>query len=334
MIFIHSSIASLGGLTGEVSTAIIGVARLAVPFFFAVSGYFLYAATFKDQTRKASKSIIKLINLFLLGSLLYFVYALFKGATVAELLGSISPEGIFSLIVFNNPIFGGILWFILGLIGATGIHWLHARFIKKDWILVLVASLLFIFGLLYGGNYGDVLGLSGNSNFSRNFFTFGVMFTTIGYLVAKNKQYLLKLPFSTLLKLSFVATILYFIEYYAVFNHVATPKDAYLFAPLMIVCILAWCIKFPNLLSSTKIPAIAAYVTLYIYILHPIILDELWRVYLKLGLDVYNPFVASSRIVLTFAICLGVGMLYYYLVTRAKEMRGRFQIVYNSKHVK
>lgn len=86
--------------------------KLAVPFFFIVSGYFVYRTVKSGNSLKVLGSITKLVSLLLLSLLLY---TLFKLLFQQDII--ISPQTIVSAILFNVTDFiGPHLWFLATLI--------------------------------------------------------------------------------------------------------------------------------------------------------------------------------------------------------------------------
>ena len=110
------------------TTVFVPVARYAVPFFFILSGYFVFS---KDVLSALYKQIKKMFVLVLLSNFLYGLFFLaisfLKTKDIVQILSSlISLETILKFIFLNEPLFFGHLWylsaFLYCLIFAVIIH--------------------------------------------------------------------------------------------------------------------------------------------------------------------------------------------------------------------
>lgn len=148
------------------------IARLAVPFFFMVTGYF----TLGD--RRPLQPVLKKTLLLYLGAiLLYFPVNLyaghFAGAGVSDVL---------RLLVFDGTYFH--LWYLPALITGLALVWLLRRRLTDGHILIL-AVLLYCAGLAGDSYYGfteAVPGLSAAYGFGFSLFTYtrnGIFFAPV-----------------------------------------------------------------------------------------------------------------------------------------------------------
>lgn len=178
VILLHSP---FPGIVGE---AFESLARFAVPFFFMVSGYYVY-----DKPRKAiKKSLLK--NLLLLASSLVLyvawdlAWSLYQGNTAEKFETWFSLQSIIDIFIFNNGVLLGHLWFILALIYCYLIYLAVSKLGFKAKLIISTVLLVMNFAL------NIVLtnaGITDPGYFTRNFLFTGLPFFMIGELFAYGK---------------------------------------------------------------------------------------------------------------------------------------------------
>ena len=131
------------GVTGEIVRAL---SRFAVPFFFAISGYFAYGNDTIRIWRKTKRILFVYIGSFLL----YFCYSSFKyilsGKTLLEyFLSYLSESAIFNFLILNITVSSAHLWFLPALIYCYLIYLLCNRGKIPEKVMVIVPLLLMIF---------------------------------------------------------------------------------------------------------------------------------------------------------------------------------------------
>ncbi|MBQ9757513.1 MAG: acyltransferase [Clostridia bacterium] len=131
------------GVTGEIVKAI---ARFAVPFFFAVSGYFAYY----DDTKKIKKKIKNIFVLYLSSFVLYFIYSAIKhilaGETFVEyLLMYFNKTIIIDFLVLNTTITSAHLWFLPALIYCYLLQLLSKNKVSEKVLFTVTFVLMLIY---------------------------------------------------------------------------------------------------------------------------------------------------------------------------------------------
>ena len=132
------------------------VARLAVPFFFTVTGFLVFR---KIDIKNIDYSVIyrhilKLLKLYIIWSLIYFPFAL------KDSLGaSFSPKDIVYALIFwfRNFLFSGSyyhLWYLNGIIVALSMICIALKLKLKPHTILLTGLILYIIGLLGDSYYG------------------------------------------------------------------------------------------------------------------------------------------------------------------------------------
>lgn len=167
-----------------------GIARIAVPCFFVISGYFIQPKI--EDYKNLRRYILHLLSVYIIWSIIYLpIY-----------YSSIEPR---SLITFA---FMGFyhLWFLPALIVAIIVLALITKFIKKDIFILFSGIVLFITGYIM-----EISGLPYRS-FCNGLF-FGYPFVAIGYLLYK-RNILSRIKYSVLYSTLTISLLTLLLESY------------------------------------------------------------------------------------------------------------------------
>lgn len=226
------------------------IARLAVPYFFVVAGYFL---AFKDvNDTVVIKSYVKrLIKLYIIWSLIYL------------------PANIYIWIENENTLLGVLdyikdfifigsfiqFWYFPAIIfSVIAVHFLLKKF--KDTTIILISTIIYIIGLFGDTYYGVISATSPLKKVydiylsffetTRNGLFFGLLFVAIGVYIKKNNKKM-SMKKSTL-GLVFSLVGLFMEAYFISYLGVALDYNIYLFAVPTIFFLVLWLqdITLPN----------------------------------------------------------------------------------------
>ena len=144
VVWIHTGVGSLGGLT-----------PWAVPFFFLVSGFFLFGKLFDqpDKEARAAKTASwwqKTLRLYLLWSLIFLPFAVIGLAQ--DHLGLVKSLALYlrNLLLVGENYLSWPLWYLLGMLWAGAIIWTANKLRLPFWVLCVLAVLLAVTpGLLH-----------------------------------------------------------------------------------------------------------------------------------------------------------------------------------------
>lgn len=307
IVFIHSgAFSEWAPSLGYVGAVLQALARLAVPFFFLASGYFLYTRNQSDQAKRIFNSFERIFKITLLGTLLFIAAYYFDHNGIAGLFDRVNPHKIVNIFLYSKPIIGGIMWYLFALLGAYFILWINALYLKKDMFVLTLGIVTFTIGMFVSGNYTGVLeGIptANNIGIYRSFWGFGLLFVVIGYLMHKRQDSIMLIDKKSLGVYSIIFSLLYLIEYYSFFRVDAVPEDTFISLPFLASLIFAWCLVLPRLFSTTILPKMGATYSLYIYMVHPIILESI------IGATIKEPLL---RLVIAFSGSVLVAILYYH----------------------
>lgn len=126
---------------GYLGAIITPLARIAVPIFFMITGYF-----YKKTATKPFKQIKKIIILIILSNLLYFI---FDVITKQNIMHIFSLKSFIKLIFFNESPFAGHLWYLNALLYILIIMYLVDKIkIRKN--LYYAIPILLLIDLIFG----------------------------------------------------------------------------------------------------------------------------------------------------------------------------------------
>ena len=169
------------------------IARVAVPFFFMVSGYFILPSIIgenKDYTT-VIRNVKKLVKLYIIATLIYLPIGIYSG----NIGVNIGVVGALKELLFNGTFYH--LWYLPGaIIGILIVSMLLKRFNQKQ---VFIISLgLYIVGL-FGDSYykiaesipviKELYNLIFNFfDYTRNGIFFSPLFFILGAIIANDKR--------------------------------------------------------------------------------------------------------------------------------------------------
>lgn len=262
-----------------------GVCRIAVPFFFIVSGYFLYN---RINSEKEPKATLKR---------LLILYLTWVGIELILLLPMVlSNLNIPTIILVKRLLLMGVtgsLWYISSLIITI---FIVSPLLKRDKIipLLIIGVILYLFGTIgdtYYGFFENTMISSLNSAYVSVFMmpqvgiTEAVLFVTLGVIVNKYK---LNEKIKNAGLLSIISIILLLIETF-VLNKTGIAKDAnmYLSAIIAAPLIFIWALNY-NKNISTKFSKACREYSLGIYCSHQIIM---------INIAIFLPFLYANTLV-------------------------------------
>lgn len=249
-----------------------GVCRIAVPFFFIVSGYFLYN---RINSEKEPKATLKRLLI------LYLTWVFIELITLLPMV--LSSLNIPAIILVKRLLLMGVtgsLWYISSLIITI---FIIAPLLKRDKIipLLIIGAILYLFGTTgdtYYGFFQNTVVSSLNNAYVSIFMmpqvgiTEAILFVTLGAVVNKYK---LNEKVKKAGLLSIISIILLLIETF-VLNKTGIAKDAnmYLSAIIAAPLIFIWALNYDKNISPNFSKACREY-SLGIYCSHQIIMINL-----------------------------------------------------------
>ena len=300
VVFIHIK------FKGDLGDQIAALARYAVPFFFAVSGYFSVNA----KTDKFRRKIVYLLKLFMISSVVYSafnIYERYKSAGMPSVANYfklfLKPETYVKLFVFNESVSASHHWFLVALIYVYIIYIAVHKFSISKKILYPLA-VVFLAANLYLGEFSLAMGIDRESSIVRNFLLTGFPFFTFGRFVKDKESFFKKVPLPAAFAVMLVGA---YLTLFSVNNF--GRNELYAGSLFILLGVIVIAVKYPDIKYPSVVTALAGCST-YIYLFHKVIYDIV-RLILKHSdidtkSDMYNsirPFIACVATTL-FALVL------------------------------
>lgn len=169
---------------------ILPLTRVAVPVFFMISGFFIYAGQDLMDAR-FDKSLRRMLFICLWSSGLYFLWTLYMGWTTGD-WSAFTLKAVVEFLLFNENPFGGHLWYISAFIYVLVIARLLNRFhhIRILWWFI---PLLLLGDLMFGKYSLVFIGREYPYIYVRNFMFVGLPYFALGMWIKAHKDDLLRL---------------------------------------------------------------------------------------------------------------------------------------------
>ncbi len=249
----------LYGTAGEIVKAL---SRFAVPFFFAISGYFAYG----DSPQKIKRKAKHILAIYLGSFLLYFCYSAFKyilaNRTLIEyFLSYVNKTAVLDFFVLNETVSSVHLWFLPALIYCYLIYYvIRGRMPENVMVIIsLVLMLLYLIAEEFLPIFTVQLPIYVYGNvFLRSFPCFMLGFAAKKYKLIINERVSLGACLG-ILGIGIVETVLSFV----LFGNSIT----YLGSILITLALLALAIKYESKIYGKTLVKLSRY-SMYIYVFH------------------------------------------------------------------
>lgn len=268
------------------------IGRFAVPFFFVLSGYFLFK---KMRTSKQPDAYVKtqssLIKTYLLTMIIYIpVWIYLNGVNVTQ----------FVFDVFINGVHYHLWYFPALILGIAIVYFLYDRLNAKLSLILLGG--LYLFGSIinvYGFLLPDVELIAWIGN-PRNGIFFAPLFVYIGQQLAVRSR-----PINPLFFV--LSLLLFFGETYSLyFFNVSDPLNSmFVTLPLVIYYGMSLLLQADGKKHNS---GLYHQLSLYIYIIHPVVILGLRLIIGKILMMELNP---TLMFILTLILSIGSSILYY-----------------------
>ena len=262
VVCIHSP---LPGICGAI---MVPIARIAVPIFFMISGYY-------SKNEFPKKQVIKILKLILISNIIYFLFNLFcsffKGNIDSYLYNVFNLKALFEFLFFNSSSVSEHLWYLNALLYTLIIVGFLADKINFKKIYFIIPILL-IGDLIFGKYSLAIFNTEIPYIYVRNFLFVGIPYFLLGKLMFNYKN---KLNFeNNYLILIFLSIIFMFttlIEKIILVQHgVNATRDHYISTTFLAVTVF---LLFNNYMNKKSFLSIMGkkYST-FIYLYHPLTL--------------------------------------------------------------
>ena len=282
--------------------------RVAVPFFFCTSGYFLHKNYINSGCPAVASTFWKTAKLYALLSLVYFSVIFLSNPTLLH-----EPKKWMLVdFLFNGSYYH--LWYMVGIIYSIAMIYLICK-LKLSKVLLPLAIVCYVIGLLGTSYYGidsrlPVLNMLFDSGWFlsiRRIFLMGFPFTVLGWVISKRKQKLhisnKHLPLAaTLVALLFVSEIIA-----VTVSGMSRTIEITIFLYPLLFLLFQVCLTYP-LEGECKLASACRDTANFTYFWHPLVILALRRVVNA------NFFLFT----ITTAVCLILGFGYRSLKNRRR----------------
>ena len=323
VVFIHKPFPGVFGVYIE------GIARISVPFFFTVSGYFLFKdeADIKTLRHRIFKKAFRIAIIFLISELIYFLFNVVN----ESLSNSISTyfqqtftwKRLLNLFVINNPLISGHNWFLIALLFSYIIIALFLPLLFKHRKLFYILSILVIFVPVFRITSSllklNIFGIDLSYPYTT-WFTTGIPFISLGVLLKDKSSFLLKFNSKKcfLLILLFIMVVLSGLEF-VLWSKIIKLEVVFcnIFA---IPLVFAVSNMFNGNLKLLNWLKVKGNFPMYVYIVHPLLIS-LYKIILnnlskneEVCLQWISPFII-------LIVSIALAYLFNYLVVIIKERK-------------
>ncbi len=346
IVAIHTfPLTSLNSTADLVFTRII--ARIAVPFFFMITGFFLLSGyvkgapasiygsqpRLKTDTTSLKKFFSKIGNLYGIAILIYLPVNLYSGYfNQSHLAVTVMRD-----VAFNGTFYH--LWYLPAAILGVGFVYVLFRNLNGKTV-ILFSSLLYLIGLMGDSYYGITAGVPWLKAFygllfqifdyTRNGIFYAPVFLVMGAAIAHSGR---KLPANKCVYGLIISTILLIFEGILIHQSVQRHDSMYIF----LIPVMYYLFHLLLLRQGNRHKSLGT-ISMVIYIIHPFAII-LVRGFAKiLGLE---RFLIYNSILHYFAVCILsfiFGVVFVYLSRFFKkdnpDTKGRAWIEINLKHLK
>ena len=244
---------------GTLGYVIVGIAKVAVPFFIIVSGYMCYrddSGEFMSRLKKQCKHIfIIAVSAHLLYAAVYYFV---QGQTMFKI--ALSDKSIINLLLWNESPYAAHLWFLGSLFYAIVVMMLLTKLKIGKYIMYCFPILIGVYFFLWR-NDGTVANLS----MYRNAVLCTLPYFMAGCLIKKHEVAILsKLKPKVLVLISTILLGAVIFEYF-ICKSLTIP---YYSSELLVYALVLMCVSLPKVGEKTPFKWLGSKCTLFVYIVH------------------------------------------------------------------
>lgn len=331
IIFIHI------GPPGGVGVFLRALGRFGVPFFFAVSGFFLYKEGItKEETRSKLKKRIKHVGLlFLVSSLLYLAFHIIIAAAQGGGEGikhyfesNFTWTGLISLVLFNHPIINPYGWFLLGMILAYIFIYLFPNlFIKNKFFIYVIFCSVFLWlaaRIVVILTHPVINGFSLNAGrVYLTWFNNSLPFMCLGIILKKNQDKLKNIPFKYAL-IGLLFSVALMVSEMFLMGLILGKATSYCIGNILcVVFMFAVAIQKPQAFHKMKVLNLEGDWKTYVYLVHPAVMIALNVVFSSTKFTNRTskwiaPFIV---VVISLLLAFAINSLIVFISKKTKENR-------------
>ena len=298
---------------GKLGVVVDALARFAVPFFFLVSGYYSYQIPCDKIKQRIQKILILLIFSATCCTAFEIICLLkYNMDGLMVLMDKCADLRTYvNLLVFNEPVISGHLWYILAALYVYIIFYFVTKFRVKEKVVFIISLSLLLLHILLGEGlsaFGIVLPIP----YVRNFALMGIPFFALGLFVRKYEDTFRNIP-----KYLIFVFVAIGVAESILSRFLFGPNELYIGALFVILAIACVFIQYAEAKYPPFLTALDGCST-YIYVFHIMISTAICIIYGILGIDIYASVILEN--LHPIIVCVA-STVFAYIVTKAKMVR-------------
>lgn len=299
---------------GTVGVVVETLARFAVPFFFAVTGFYAYGVG-PETLQKRSLHILRLLAFAVV------VYTLFNlcvfrwnpTAIGVYFRKYLDPAMLVDLVAFNTPISSTHLWYLSALTYVYAVFWLLYRLKVNEKVVFALAFALLVLHLALGEG-SAAFGVVHPIPVVRNFALTGIPCFALGMLAKKQEDTLRRLPLWAAVAMALIGAAESVLSHY-----VWGRNEMYLGSLLMVLAAVVVFVRYDGVAYPRWVHHWTACST-DIYLFHVLVYRALLEIYTFFDIDVTASVALTNAqpfIVCVLSTVLAFGL--HFLTTRRRS---------------
>ena len=299
----------------------VAVARVAVPIFFMLSGYF-YPDTCSKQ--RATKKILQHLKIIIFLNLLYFFWQSgvnYISGTLGDFITkTFSLKMLMKMLFLNVSPFSGHLWYLNALLYVLVIIYYLDKNGKRE-ILYFLTPFLLLCDLMFGKYSLLIMHRELPYILVRNFMFVGLPYFAIGCFIKVKKNFLEKYFNNIILKL-FVTVFLVcniFERILLIKYEVNAARNHYIFTTFLAFTLFLSALRYDK--NSKIVKGLACIGRKYsggIYVIHPIFVTVFSEAFGAVSIDALD--YSAPIIVYLLSVCIIIG--WDSLITLKNRLEG------------
>ena len=300
---------------------VVAIARVAVPFFFMVTGFF-FPMNFNKEKQK--RQLKKVLILTLFANVLYIVVKIIieaiSGGLGLFLAETFTLDNLIKFLVFNDPFAGAHNWYLNALLYALVLLFVITKFvnIKKIYFLIPVLLVANMALQVLGEVFPDTI--LGSNLLIRNFLFMGLPFILLGNYLRAKQFNIKKLPLIIGVFAFLILTVLEKMFFNRVFNF--HDFELWFSSIFFAISLFLFALKIDN---NNKVYLFVSkcgrdYSSI-IYVIHTLIIFGIAAVLEIINVDIINKTYEYAGTFIVFFASLVVAYLYVLIIKAIKTKK-------------
>lgn len=260
----------------SLSAFIIEFVKIGVPFFYMISGFYIYSADNRQVADLALRSLKKVISILLTVLLVYFLLYLFE-SKYANGSSLFQQFRVIPFFLFNDFYFTGHLWYLFSYVYVLILVFFFAKFNFTSLISYMLPLLIIIY--FTSTLWSRTISIdNGKFLFELNWLVLGLPFFAIGFFFKQNIEYIKFFKKKYLIYIISILSFFMFVEHFLFKKIIGHGPGIFSSFFLACFCFLYCLLNFP-IIGNNKLAILFSKIgrknSLDIYLYHILIREIL-----------------------------------------------------------